>query len=72
LEGSGFFDVRDREDKWIRIFVCKGDFIVLPEGIYHRFTSDHTDYIYAMRFFKDEPKWTPVNRPSDNNGSRIK
>nr|CAG8551551.1 5516_t:CDS:2 [Entrophospora candida] len=47
LDGSGYVDVRDLHDKWIRMALTKGDLI--PPGIYHRFTPDTNDYMKAMR-----------------------
>ncbi|KAJ6890582.1 LOW QUALITY PROTEIN: hypothetical protein NC651_024170 [Populus alba x Populus x berolinensis] len=34
VSGSGYFDVRDHNDRWIRVWVKKGGMIVLPAGIY--------------------------------------
>lgn len=70
-EGQGFFDLySEHKSKWIRVKVEKNDLLIVPAGIYHRFTITKSNFIRAARLFKDEPKWTPLNFPVKDNDYR--
>ena len=62
LGSSGYLDMRDGEDRWVRVFLEQGD----PAGIHHHFTLEEKNYVKAMRLFVGEPAWTAYNRSADH------
>ena len=62
LEGEGIFDIRSRDDRWMRVKVEEGDLIVVPAKRYHRFELTETKTIRCVRLFQDQSGWVPVYR----------
>lgn len=57
LDGEGYFDVRGQEDEWIRIDLVKDDMIILPAGIYHRFTTDEKNVCERTSLTSSDGRW---------------
>ncbi|KAJ7571705.1 hypothetical protein O6H91_01G173900 [Diphasiastrum complanatum] len=66
LDGNGYWDIRDYDGKWIRFRVTKGDMIVLPPGMFHRFTIDENNYIKALLLYTDVPYRTQHGAESES------
>jgi 1,2-dihydroxy-3-keto-5-methylthiopentene dioxygenase len=62
LEGEGIFDIRSADDRWMRLTVEKGDLIVVPAHLHHRFMLTERKHIRCVRLFKDSSGWTPHYR----------
>ncbi|KAK3758656.1 hypothetical protein RRG08_053829, partial [Elysia crispata] len=72
-DGSGYFDVKCvGSDKWIRIETVKNDLLIVPRGIYHRFTLDTNEYIKVRRLSTESLSSSPIHRPEgDTHPTRL-
>lgn len=69
LEGEGIFDLRSKDDRWMRVTVEPGDLIVVPANLHHRFLLTSRKQIRCVRLFKDSSGWVPHYRhASEANG----
>jgi len=72
LNGTGFFDIRDLNDEWVRVKVSTGDFMQFPAGLSHRFSVDESKYIHVMRFSEAaSTEWTAYSRSKYNSTNNI-
>lgn len=62
LEGEGIFDIRSKDDEWMRVEVSAGDLLVVPKGLHHRFMLLPSRHIKCVRLFIDPAGWVAVYR----------
>ncbi len=62
VSGAGIFDIRSADDRWIRVEVESGDFVIVPANVYHRFKLTASQQIHAVRLFKENPSWQAIFR----------
>jgi len=62
LEGEGIFDIRSKDDRWMRVVVGVGDLISVPKDRHHRFLLTEEKRIRCVRLFVDQTGWTPHYR----------
>ncbi|CAI4232964.1 unnamed protein product [Auanema sp. JU1783] len=55
LDGACYYDVEPEEDEWIRVQMEKGDLLVIPKGLSHRFTVTPQNNVTIQRFFSKKP-----------------
>ncbi|CAD6192024.1 unnamed protein product [Caenorhabditis auriculariae] len=55
IDGSCYYDVEPEEDEWIRVQLERGDLLVIPKGLSHRFTTTPKNFVQMQRFFSKKP-----------------
>ncbi|KAJ3016607.1 1,2-dihydroxy-3-keto-5-methylthiopentene dioxygenase [Thoreauomyces humboldtii] len=62
LQGEAYMDVRDHHDRWIRFHLVPDVLLVVPAGLYHRFTLTETNHVRLVRLFKNKSGWVSIVR----------
>lgn len=57
LSGGGIFDIRSKDDRWMRVEVEPGDLIIVPAKRHHRFFLTEVKAIHCLRLFQDPSGW---------------
>lgn len=73
-DGSCYFDVRSKQDTWIRLHAHAGDLLVFAPGLYQRGTLDENDYVSQLRVFRDAQRFAPMwrtDKRADAHSSRL-
>lgn len=66
LEGHGLYDVRARDEQWIRLWVAAGDLVVIPARRYHRFLVGQTATLHYMQPYANRTDLMQLYRASED------
>ncbi|EYF00926.1 1,2-dihydroxy-3-keto-5-methylthiopentene dioxygenase [Chondromyces apiculatus] len=66
VEGEGLYDIRGRDEQWIRVFVRAGDLVVVPARRYHRFLVGQAAELSYVQPFGNRPSLIQLYRVSDD------
>ncbi len=64
LEGEAVYDVRARDERWLRIWVGPGDAVVIPQRRYHRFLPGAQTLLRYLQVYADRSSIAPLYRAS--------
>ncbi|RNF09382.1 1,2-Dihydroxy-3-keto-5-methylthiopentene dioxygenase [Trypanosoma conorhini] len=69
--GVLYFDVRDAEDRWMRVEAKPGDLLVIPRGIYHRLVpAADSSPVRLLRLLRKSTVFQPIPREGELNAER--
>ncbi|RNE99432.1 putative 1,2-Dihydroxy-3-keto-5-methylthiopentene dioxygenase [Trypanosoma rangeli] len=69
--GVLYLDVRDAEDRWIRVEAKAGDLLVVPRGIYHRLVpASDSPPVKLLRLLRNSTVFQPIPREGEPNTER--
>lgn len=66
VEGEAVYDVRARDERWLRVRVEPGDLVVIPSHRYHRFLLGGGGPVRFVQPFAERPGLIPLYRASDD------
>lgn len=66
LQGQGLYDIRGRDEQWLRVWVEPGDLVVVPAKRYHRFLVGQAADLDYVQPYGNRPSLIQLYRVSDD------
>ncbi|CAD5228131.1 unnamed protein product [Bursaphelenchus xylophilus] len=56
VDGEMYMDVEYEDEEWLRLHLEKGDLVVVPKNMLHRYTTTPTNFFRLQRFSPIDPQ----------------